>query len=208
LELVRFKARALLSACFALVVVAYAAAQAPESESGAAAASSEQARLGEMFYRVQVLEQEVRELRGLLEEQAFQLERLSRQQKEHYIDLDGRLATLGGEVPGAATGSATTPREASRAGGLPRPERDAYSAAFDLMKEQRYQESSDAFNRLIADYPNGEYTPNAFYWLGELHLAMGEAEQAGSGLRKCWRCTPTTRRRRTHRISWVWSIVG
>jgi tol-pal system protein YbgF len=31
---------------------------------------------------------------------------------------------------------------------------------------------------LIVDYPNGQFTPNAFYWLGELQLATGERETA------------------------------
>src|SRR5690606_4820101 len=38
--------------------------------------------------------------------------------------------------------------------------------------------SVQAFNRLIAEYPNGAYTPNAFYWLGELYLAQEENERA------------------------------
>ena len=49
---------------------------------------------------------------------------------------------------------------------------------FSLMQESRFEESVDAFNRLIAGYPNGQFTPNAFYWLGELHLAMDEVELA------------------------------
>ena len=46
------------------------------------------------------------------------------------------------------------------------------------MKERKFDESIAAFNDLIARYPNGQYTPNAFYWLGELHLAQQNTEQA------------------------------
>ena len=57
-------------------------------------------------------------------------------------------------------------------------EREAYTAAFELMKARRFDESAQAFDALINNYPNGQYTPNAFYWLGELYLAQTQSEQA------------------------------
>lgn len=161
-------------------------------------------RLSELFYQLQVLQQEVQELRGMVEEQSHQLNRLARDQKEQYIDLDRRVAGLsaggvapvdatGGAQPGASsfpatgagtgqTGAAVVPTPA--AGGAAATvaasasERDAYQQAFDLMKARQFDQSIAAFNRLIVDYPNGQYAPNAFYWLGELHLAQQNTEQA------------------------------
>lgn len=174
-------------------------------------------RLSELFYQLQVLQQEVQELRGLVEEQSYQLNRLARDQKEQYIDLDRRVAALGtgtavgstGGYQGAAPGPSTTPGAST--GGLQpstvytaptaspgttaattgtgavaalpgvQPagsEREAYQQAFDLMKARRFDESVDAFNQLVVAYPNGQYTPNAFYWLGELYLAQQADEQA------------------------------
>jgi tol-pal system protein YbgF len=46
------------------------------------------------------------------------------------------------------------------------------------MKARQFDESAAAFNQLIADYPNGQYTPNAYYWLGELYLAQTDTERA------------------------------
>jgi tol-pal system protein YbgF len=57
-------------------------------------------------------------------------------------------------------------------------ERQAYTDAFNLMKNRQFDESADAFNGLIVNYPNGQFTPNAFYWLGELYLAKTEHEKA------------------------------
>lgn len=146
-------------------------------------------RLGELFYQLQILQQEVQELRGLVEEQNYQLRRLARDQQEQYIDLDGRVAQL--VQAGAAaspTGSATT-ANASSGSAFPRTpiatipsagggEREAYTSAFDLMKARQFDESAMAFNQLIVAYPNGQYTPNAFYWLGELYLASEDVEKA------------------------------
>ena len=57
-------------------------------------------------------------------------------------------------------------------------EREAYARAISWMRAKRYEESLGAFEQLIVDYPKGQYTPNAFYWLGELQLNFGELEKA------------------------------
>ena len=160
---------------------------------GAAAGGGDSTRLAELFYELQVLKQEVRDLRGMVEEQGHRLERLARDQQEQYLDLDRRMQALrGGGAGGAAQSPAGSPgaeqdRGPSRAGdqtgsfgagGQPASEREAYAAAFELMKQRRFDASADAFNELIRDYPNGAYTPNAFYWLGELHLAQEQNEEA------------------------------
>ena len=189
----------LISLILAGGIVGAAVAQVPVKESSAVgerafaepvaarpsvAQGADTARLGELFHRLQVLQQEVRELRGQVEEQAYRIERLTRQQQQQYIDLDQRLVALRGQGPAAATpgrqGSSmpSTPRPTLPPAGSAPPEREAYTAAFNMMQEGRYEDSADAFNRLITGYPNGQFTPNAFYWLGELHLAMEDVEMA------------------------------
>lgn len=193
------------------VSLVWAQEAAPGAAQPAAAqqANPSSRQLSELFYQIQVLQQEVQELRGLVEEQAYQLNRLARDQKEQYIDLDRRVAGL---TTGAAAGAGLTasPSQAPSAGSAtgttssfgggqsstsptgttasvaavaPPPvggvsEREAYQNAFDLMKGRKFDESIAAFNDLIVRYPNGQYTPNAFYWLGELHLAQQNTEQA------------------------------
>ena len=46
-------------------------------------------------------------------------------------------------------------------------ERAAYDAAFDALKAGHYAESAQLFQAFLEPYPNGTYTPNALYWLGE-----------------------------------------
>ena len=142
-------------------------------------AGTDAARLGELYYRLQVLQQEVQELRGLIEEQAYQMERLSRQQQEHYIDLDRRLMALRGTGEDAPLGDLAG---GQWVGELARSERQAYADAYDLMGAKRYQESVLAFDQLIRDYPNGQFTPNAFYWLGELYALLEETEKSRQSL--------------------------
>lgn len=152
---------------------------------------SDTSRLAELFYEMQILRQEVQELRGRLEEQGHRLDRLARDQQEQYLDLDRRMQALRGggsasSTPQESPAGAESPAAAPDSGGsgsfassgTPGTEREAYTAAFELMKQRQFDASTEAFNRLIVEYPNGAYTPNAFYWLGELYLAQENNEQA------------------------------
>jgi tol-pal system protein YbgF len=155
------------------------------TSSSSVAASGDPSRLSELFYQLQVLQQEVQELHGKVEEQSYQINRLARDQQEQYLDLDRRMQSVranaqqpaGVAIPDpAAAGGTGSPRTSTVP--VTGSERDAYTSAFDLMKARQFDASADAFNQLIVDYPNGAYTANAFYWLGELYLAKDEMEKA------------------------------
>ena len=140
--------------------------------------------LSELFYRLQVLQQDLRNLRGTVEEQSYLIKRLERGQKEQYLDLDSRLVQLG--VAKSEDRISQTGDKGSSAEGLPflgespefDNEREAYQYVFDLMRNGQYQESLSGFEGIIVAFPNGQYTPNAFYWIGELYLAQGDNEKS------------------------------
>lgn len=138
-----------------------------------------------LFHQIQMLQDELRYLQGVIEEQGHRIDRLTREQRDRYIDLDQRLLQLRGG--GAA--------EAPAAAGPPRPaadgeesEEQAYKAAFDAMKTAREQPPAERdaafaqalmlFDALIAAHPNGALTANAFYWRGEIELSRGNLEPA------------------------------
>ena len=172
---------------------------APASQSTAATS----ALFGEqpLFYQMQVLQQEVRQLSGLVEEQSRLIQKLQQNQRLQYIDLDRRVAALAPNRPApgptplpdidrqSAVDADVAGSESSlldpgtteatvQAEPEPTTEREAYARAIRWMRSKRLEESTVAFEKLIVDYPNGQYTPNAFYWLGELHLASSNIEPA------------------------------
>lgn len=49
----------------------------------------------------------------------------------------------------------------------PATERAAYDSAFDALKNGQYAEAARRFQGFLAQYPSGDYAPNAQYWLGE-----------------------------------------
>ena len=199
MKIVRVKSTFSVSLAILAIASGVAFAQVPVSDSVPAAEPADSARLTELFQRLQTLQREVRELRGLVEEQAHQIERLTKQQQKQYIDLDQRLLAMRGATPETATQGGTSPGTAlspSPSSNRPTParpettrpttsantsvpsERGAYDAAFNLMKDRQFADALQAFKQLIDDFPNGQFTPNAFYWMGELHLVMEDVELA------------------------------
>ncbi len=64
----------------------------------------------ELFVQLQALQAEVRELRGLVEQQSYTIEQLSQRRMDDYLDLDrriGQLNGLGSSVAASATSSNT-----------------------------------------------------------------------------------------------------
>ena len=134
--------------------------------------------------RVQQLEEEIRRLNGLLEEQASLLMRLQDQSLERYVEMDRRLAAIGTVDPSAVIEDdeetdSLAPDDAVPSADVPvavaevQPgEREAYQSAYGLVRERQFEAAVDAFNTFLASYPFGRFAPNAHYWLGELYLVI------------------------------------
>ena len=66
-------------------------------------------------------------------------------------------------------------------GQLPVPggsDRDNYQAAFELLKEQRYEPAALAFQQFLKTYPDSELADNAQYWLAESYYVTQKFERA------------------------------
>jgi tol-pal system protein YbgF len=138
--------------------------------------------------RVQQLEEEIRRLNGLVEEQASLLTRLQDQSLERYVEMDRRLASIGtidpsaviegdeetdSPAPDASVSSVDVPVAVAE---VQLGEREAYQAAYGLVRERQFDAAVDAFNAFLASYPFGRFAPNAHYWLGELYLVIEPAD--------------------------------
>ncbi|MBI2786711.1 MAG: tol-pal system protein YbgF, partial [Legionella longbeachae] len=154
------------------------------------------------------LQQEVQELRGQLEVQAHDLKLLQQQQVAFYKDLDARLSgvnsakvtsskpsmdlAVGSNEPASkasiseargtkttAPALAPTPEPSfSTSRANPADEQISYLAAYELVKNKRYDDALSAMNVFVQKYPRGGYTANAQYWLGELYLVKKDYEKS------------------------------
>lgn len=143
--------------------------------------------LSTLFYELQLLQNEVMKLRGELEELGHRLDELSRQQSAQYMDIDRRLqglpASTGTSPEDLTTGQpaeGTDPTAVPEGTAITEPlnEEDAYRQSFALIEGRRFEQAVTAFDQFLIAYPNGNYTPNAFYWLGELHLRLEDLEKS------------------------------
>ena len=57
-------------------------------------------------------------------------------------------------------------------------EKNAYTAAYLALKSGRYDESSAGFSAVVKEHPKGEYTDQAYYWLGESLVAQHLSKKA------------------------------
>jgi len=146
------------------------AATRPISVQPLQAAGASNSQLSQLFYQLQVLQQEIQDLRGQVEEQTYLVKRLQRDQKEQYLDLDRRVVAVTTNQPAPGPSSTPTEQVRSQPGGTNLTERQVYTQAFEAMKARQFDESMVGFQNLIVKFPNGQYTPNAYYWMGELHL--------------------------------------
>lgn len=103
------------------------------SNSGAAsgAASAGGSPTAALYIQLQSLQQEVMELRGIVEEQRHQLDTLKQQSLERYTDLDNRLSQGQGQVQGGqgqVQAGATAAPHAAEGGAVPVSEPGAEAA--------------------------------------------------------------------------------
>ncbi len=131
--------------------------------------------LSHLFYQLQQLQQEVMMLNGKVEEQAHELRKIKAQNLERYVDIDRRL---GNGAAGSATATATNVPVRNKVSDpvaeLPG-EGEAYRAAYALVRGKLFAQGVTAFEKFLSDYPGGKYSPNAYYWLGELNLVIKPA---------------------------------
>ena len=111
----------------------------------------------DMSRQIDALSEQLRQLRGDIDELQHSLDQARAQQRDQYVDLDTRLQ---------AAEAALTAAQATVAGGSPEAE---YQAAFNLLKDGKYDEASSALQAFVGKYPQHELAPNAMYWLGEAH---------------------------------------
>lgn len=138
----------------------------------------------ESYNQIQSLLQEVSELRALVEEQGHQLSRLKQLQLDNYVDLDRRLSLVSGGSSAAQEQSndvsvdAVVLPDASSATDSGLSEADEYKAAYDLLRQRQVDQSLIGFKEYLKKYPNGEFSANSCYWLGEIFLLKNQLPQA------------------------------
>ncbi len=146
------------------------------------------------------LQQQVAQLKGIIEEQNHRIDNLKDKQKLLYLDIDSRLAELESNnsihknrTELSNTNQSSTPTVEPQKNTLIQTSviptkdstspqligfQDEYDIAFAHLRAGRFLESARAFEDFIQKYPDNELTDNAYYWLGESYYVKRQYPQA------------------------------
>jgi len=170
-----------------------------------------------LIQRIDALQDAMQNMQGQLEVTQHQLELLEAHQRELYQDIDRRLTQLDDDNDASQTAAVGTmtidgfqfetidldadqsqPNNTSLADTMPaqnqtssESEQSLYEGAYQLLMDRRYAESIDIFNQYLTRYPEGNYAPNAWYWLGEVYLLQGQYNEAENAFETVMDAFPT-----------------
>jgi tol-pal system protein YbgF len=169
----------------------------------------------ESYNQIQSLQQEISELRALVEEQGHQISRLKQLQLDNYVDLDRRVSLVSGNSSTKEQATDMSVDSAIAADAQPSAdnglsEADEYKAAYDLLRQRQVDQSLVAFKDYLKKYPNGEFAANSCYWLGEIFLLKNQLPQARDWFAKLLQDFPDSNKvpDATFKLGKVYHLMG
>jgi tol-pal system protein YbgF len=136
--------------------------------------------LANMTQQVSAVERRGDEMQGRVEMLEHSSESTAERQRQLYADLDARIQDIETAVTARNSvsvmdGGTLIPGQLPVPGGS---DRDNYQAAFELLKEQRYEPAAMAFEQFLVTFPDSELADNAQYWLAESHYVTQKFRDA------------------------------
>lgn len=130
----------------------------------------------DMQRRIDTLQNEVLELRGVAEQQNDQISQILQRQRQLYEEI-AAASSKATVAPQENTQAPSTSMPAASASTLD--ETGSYERAVNLvLKERQYDAAIPAFRDFIKQYPDSAYAANANYWLGQLLYNKSDYESA------------------------------
>lgn len=126
--------------------------------------------LWDIYSQIEALQQEVGQLRGMIESQRNEIDLMRKQQRDRYLDLDRRLS-MSGQKQDPDSEIENVPSSPNDSASL-KAEKDAYKAAQAYVKSKDLEKAEVELKNFIKRYPKGDYAPHAYYWLGLVQMAL------------------------------------
>lgn len=141
--------------------------------------------LVQLSQQIEAQQQELRQLRGRIEELQNDNARLRQEQRDLYADLDKRLTE-------ARSVAAMSPASGPAMGAGD--EQAQYDRALELLRNRDYAGAVDGLRRLAAAYPSGALADNTQYWLGEAYYVTQEYDHAAAAFQRVLDTWPSSRK--------------
>jgi tol-pal system protein YbgF len=135
----------------------------------------------ELTMQVDELQRDNAALRGRADSLEHNAETTASRQRDLYVDLDDRLQRMERNLQSRPANVNVLDGGSLAPGQLPVPggsDRDNYQAAFELLKEQRYEPAALAFQQFLVSFPDSQLADNAQYWLAESYYVTDQFENS------------------------------
>jgi len=137
--------------------------------------------LVDLTMQVDSLQRETAEIRGRTETVEHNSEITTSRQRDLYVGLDERIRMLEEKTRSQTVAVNVLDGGSLAPGQLPVPggsDRDNYQAAFELLKQQRYEPAALAFQQFLVSFPGSQLADNAQYWLAESYYVTDQFNDA------------------------------
>ncbi|MBT8449929.1 MAG: tol-pal system protein YbgF [Gammaproteobacteria bacterium] len=149
----------------------------------------------EFQFQITNLQNEIRNMSGIIEEQSYQIEQLTKRQRDLFRDIDAiKLGDVGTNKSPATNQNSTIPRNTVQTPVTPdtgisatpttptnvseEDIRNEYDSIFPLVRNKQFDEAVARYESFIASYPNSSYISNARYWLAQIYSVQGKEVEA------------------------------
>lgn len=175
------------------------------------------ANAAQLEVRLSAIDEQMRQLRGLVEQAENNTRRLTERLDNFQKDAEFRFQELSGKghggtplptagAPAAATpapapapteaappppeAAATPPAQQSSVKSAFKTPRDHYNYAFRLLNQTQYEQSAEAFRTFTEQYPKDPLVGNAYYWQGETYYIRRDYVAAADLFRQGFEVMP------------------
>lgn len=129
--------------------------------------------LVDMQNQIQILKQEVANLKGELELANHNVDTLQQRQKDLYTDTDARLRKIeSGATPSLSNAGENAVAENTTVPSAEEKDVKAFADANSLSEAGKHKEAFAAFDSFLKDYPNSKLVADALYGMGYSQFAL------------------------------------
>lgn len=157
-----------------------------QKKSSTAKSNRSNALVNELLEQVQMMQQELSELRGLVEQQDNELRKLKKSQTASYQDVDKRLRELSDAQKKQKTAKKSTLSVKKQA----TPSASDYKTAMKLVRAKKYDKAITEFSSFYKANPKSKLAANSLYWIGEIQMVKGNKKMAKDNFLKVIKLFP------------------
>ncbi|MFG1489876.1 tol-pal system protein YbgF [Oceanospirillum sp. HFRX-1_2] len=135
----------------------------------------------QLLLQIQQLQNEMQMLRNVVEQQQMMITQLQKDGRDRYLDVDRRLTDQAKQLSDLKANKPSPADSTVKSDVLPvvnGTAKEAYQNAYNLVKEQKFDQAITAYQGFIKNYPDSSLLPNAYYWLGELYMVKNLTQEA------------------------------